>query len=200
MTYYEYKHRLRELRVTCVMNLEYHHDLEDCYGRQDKNVRVAVGALAVIGLVLSVPGVSFPLSAFAIAIVTTIAAVALNIISIGDREKTHGELFRLWSDMLADANREEFRTYENDEDGEVHALRAERLNDLCWKVSALSSREPVAQRKLLDHCHSRALMQLFGVQSTEELRERYAAEAATSSAAAAEATAVASDAAGAAAP
>jgi hypothetical protein len=197
LTYYEYKRQLETLRCTCAMNQLYHQKLEWRYGIADKSIRVAVGAFTVVGLILAVPGVNYPITGLILAVVAAIAGVALNVVPVADREKVHGELFRLWSDIRADAEREEIKTRESSDDGEVVAWRAERLCDLCSKAEDMSARESAAWVSLLKACDGDALMQLFGVRTREELRARYDAECATSSVSAEAATVGAGDAAGA---
>jgi hypothetical protein len=153
MTYGEYKRRLHELKFTCGMNMRYHHCLEWRWGMADKIVRIIVGVLAIFGLVYAVPDFLNPLSGLIIAVVSLVAAAVLNIVPVGDREKHHGELFRLWGDLRSDAVQEEHKTCESEDDKEANKPRFERLCELVQKSDALNSVESAPWKGLLKKCY-----------------------------------------------
>ncbi len=154
MTNSEYQKRLYELTHTCEMNQLYHQILEWRFGFADKTLKIIVGILAVAGAVLAVPGLqaTWAWTGFYVAGLSAAFAVALNVIPVGDKEKTHGELFRLWSDLLNDALQEEHKTCEKDEDKEAQALHNSRLGELLAKRELLNASESAAWPKLLLRC------------------------------------------------
>src|SRR5262249_9621423 len=73
-------------------------------------------------------------------------------IPVGDWEKTHGEMFRLWSDLRKDALILEHRTCDVKCDAHVDPYCAERLAELVSKTESFHAQEPLAYKSLLDEC------------------------------------------------
>src|SRR5260370_41601843 len=109
MTNQEFRRRLHKLIFTCGQNHRYHHYLERLWGVTDKVIRGLVAILAIIGTILAVPGADSPPTGLVVAIFATAVAAILNIVQVGDREKFHGEMFRLLTDLQIDAETEEHK-------------------------------------------------------------------------------------------
>src|ERR1700733_10077170 len=107
MTSKHFKVQIDELKFIAGFNARYHHYLEERYEWRDKFIRAVIAVLAATGLVFSINDA--PPWGFIVALVSLMAAVVLNIYLVGDWEKEHGELFRLWSDLRKDADLEEIR-------------------------------------------------------------------------------------------
>jgi hypothetical protein len=154
MTNNEYQTRLYELINICEINQLYHQRLEWRFGFADKALKIIVGVLAVAGAVLAVPGIptSWTWAAFIVASLSAVFAVALNIIPVGDKEKSHGEMFRLWSDLLKDALQEEHKTCEMESGKDVPKSVDEHLRELIGKKECLNASESAAWPKLLLRC------------------------------------------------
>jgi hypothetical protein len=160
MTGDEYKYRLNKLIFTCAMNQKYHRQCEWWYGTADKIIRIAVGVLAVIGLVVGLAGKDYTTLGIWLAVFSLIVAFALNVFPVGDREKFHSSFFRLWSDLRKDAANEEHKTCELDDDANAPPQRCERLADLWGKAESLNSGEPAAWPNLLIQCQEDARREL----------------------------------------
>jgi hypothetical protein len=154
MTNSEYKRRLHELIYTCETNQRYHQRLEWRFGWADKSLKIVVGLLAFFGAVLAAPGLpsSWAWAGFIVAGFSAAFAVALNVIPVGATEKTHGELFRLWSDLLTDALQEEHKTCDKVDNGEAAKAQDERLSELIGKKESLNASESAAWQGLLLEC------------------------------------------------
>jgi hypothetical protein len=156
MTAPEYQYRLRTLITTCAMNQKYHHTLEWRYGMADKVIRIVVGVLAVVGLAAAFGGPDHHTADIWLAVVSLVAALALNIVPVGDREKHHGELFRLWSDLRRDADREELKGCELGDDDKATGPCVERLSELLGKKDSLNATESAPWPKLIARCAAEA--------------------------------------------
>ncbi len=152
MTNFTLKRLLFNLKFTAGMNARYHQREEMYWGRWDRGIRIAVGILAVFGLVFATPSMDVWHLGLATAIISLIAAAVLNILPVGDWEKRHGELFRLWSDLRRDAVLEEQRVSEEDDGLQGVEQATVRLNDLTSKVESLHANEPAPDMKLLKEC------------------------------------------------
>lgn len=150
-----YRNKMYELIVVSGMNHTYHQAYESFWGKWDKGVKAAVCILTVIGLVLAVPGIDMPWTGLWMAIVSACAAFVLNIVPIGDWEKEHGEMFRLWSDLRSDCENEELKTCSSAEEDTVPKHAAERLLDLQSKSNALHAMERNPNTRFLDACHAK---------------------------------------------
>ena len=164
MTAQEYREKLHELIVTCGFNTRYHQVLAQRWKRWDRNIRILVGALAAFGLLFSVPGFEcHPWWGLVTAFLSLIAAVALNILPVGDWEKAHGELFRLWVDLRRDVANEKFRASEVGEDeGKAAPKLVDRLCELDQKSHSLDAQEPAPERELLIRCQREEELSVCG--------------------------------------
>src|SRR5207249_9315281 len=98
-----------------------------------------------------------------VAIVSVIVAIALNIIPIGDWEKTHAELFRSWSDLRKDAEVEATKACSLDPKDSVPPHVADRLCDLTNKEHSLDADEPAPWKWLLKRCQGDEVQSRWGI-------------------------------------
>jgi hypothetical protein len=192
MIYGEHKRRLDEVIFISGMNSRYHHVLEWWWGFLDKTIRVVVGILAVVGLILSVPGVDAPRAGLAIAIVSLVAAAILNIVPVGDWEKTNGEMFRLWSGLRKDAVLLENKTCDKDDDKDAYSAYCDHLLGLIQKMESLHALQHAPLKGLLLRCEGDENESRWGAgirteaqikQRRAELQREETAQAATSASA-----------------
>jgi hypothetical protein len=185
MTGADLKRSLYELKFTAGFNVRYHHRLEAFYGRWDKAIRIAVGVLAVPGLLLAVK--DEPPFGVIVAIVAMAAAVVLNIIPVGDWEKRHGELFRLWSDLREDADLAELGCCDLGDAGQATEHAADRLAELTGKSHRLNAAEPLGCRWLLVECMEDETEALWGkgVRTPEDVAREQARRSSSPAAASA---------------
>jgi len=154
MNHDEYCCRMRDVKYTAGMNARYHQNCEDWFDWWDKAIRVAVAGLAVFGLVLAVPGLdkdwpgaNIPWWGLVVAILSMVAAVALNVIPVVEKAKFHGEMFRAWSELRKEAVLEEHKTCDGSKDHHI-----DRLAELISKMESLNAREPFPDSELLEKC------------------------------------------------
>src|SRR5439155_12646904 len=98
---------------------------------------IIVGILAIVGAIVAVPSLDLPRPGFIIGLISVVAVIILNVLPVGDWAKTHGEMFRLWSELRKDAGQEEHRACENGEDVREHA--SDRLCELIGKMESLNA-------------------------------------------------------------
>lgn len=150
MTGHEFKSRLHKVKFTAGMCARYHHAYEEWYGKIDKVIRAAVAILAVISLPLAVK--DEPPWGLVLAIGSLAIAVVLNIYLVGDWEKSHGELFKLWSDLRHDAEAEELKSVDLGDDDQAPAYTMQRLHELVNKQHSLDSMESFPNERFLNKC------------------------------------------------
>ncbi len=174
MTNTEYKRRLDELIFTCGMNCRYHQILKQRFSRWDRGIRIAVGVLAIAGLVVAFPETVPAALGLAVAVLALAVAVILNIVPVGDWSRDHAELFRLWSDLRRDAVLEEHETCEAEEEKEAASFRFRRLCELDGKAEALHAAEPAPNSNLLEQCYGDELESVWGkgIRTPEQAEER----------------------------
>ena len=147
MNPHEFQQKVWELTQTAAINQRYHQRLEWWWGAADKLVRILVGILAVASLVVTIAGSDFQTSAVVIGFASVIAAIVLNVIPLGDREKFYGEMFRRWSDFRKDA--EKLGRYLSESNDKPSKADIELLRELEGKQHALDADEPAPWRRLL---------------------------------------------------
>lgn len=179
MTTKEYCDELYKLKFMCGFNQQYHQILEWRYGVADKLVKVALAIFTLIGVVLAFPSLASPTAGVVVAVAAAAAAWTLNIIPLDSREKFHGEMFRLWSDLHADAEQEGRRSCGRDISNSANHHFCDRLGDLQSKAHALHAMEPAAHRGLLQRCEEDERERMWGpgvrtVPQVEEARQQQA--------------------------
>ena len=133
------------------MNQRYH-QRRASYWRWDRGVRVAVGFLAVGGLVLSFATVThegWDWLSITIAAVAAVAAIILNIVPIGDWQRDHVSLFRSWTDL-----REEVDILPYDASRRVTDELIDRLRWLEAKMHRICGCEPQCRPDMLLKCEN----------------------------------------------
>lgn len=97
----EYKDEVYRLKFMCGFNHRYHQIVAARWRNIDRALRIALGLLAVVGLTLSMPGIDFGWWGFAVAFVSLAVAVILNILPVGDWEKSHNDFLSAMDRLLA---------------------------------------------------------------------------------------------------
>jgi hypothetical protein len=146
----EYCQRLRQIMYTCAVNQRYHHILEWRWGAGDKAIRIIVGIFAILGAVLAVPKLDAPCWGFIVALLSVVAAAVLNIVPVGDREKFHGEMFRLWGDLRRNALADELKTCDSEDDPPPYLV--DHLREMLDKMESFNLEEPAPWMGLLNRC------------------------------------------------
>lgn len=149
-------------RFTAGISQRYHQIMEWRWSAADKFLRIFVGVLAVLGLWASLKGSSFAWHSEAIAVVSMLIAVALNVVPAGDREKYHGEMFRRWSDLRTAVDAIESKVKADDLDGKPSICLQERLSDLKNSENGLHGQEPAPWPKLLARCEKEERRSIYG--------------------------------------
>jgi hypothetical protein len=188
MTTDEYCARLHEVVFTASANAAYHQELQARYQRSDKAIRIIVAILALIGVILAVPGFAIPhvdvgWVGFVVAIFSVAMAMVLNIVPVSERAVLHGEMFRAWSALRKDGVLEQHKARNCDE---VADHRCERLGELIGDLESLHAMEdPEGDDKLLLRCQEDENERLWGVRTNEEVQKKRIAQESASSAASA---------------
>jgi hypothetical protein len=143
----DYSARLRDIVYTASFNARYHQYFESRYDYIDKIIRIVIAILAIFGMVLAVPkfDLASPWVGFCVALISLVFAGILNIVPVVEKAKFHGEMFRCWSDVRANAVLEQQKTYSIVP--EEHHF--ERLEELSRNMESLHADEPYADNKLL---------------------------------------------------
>ena len=141
-----------QLSVLTGMNQRYHQRRTHVWTVCNRSVQITVGVLAVAGVCLSVAAWlahddRVDIAAIIVASLAAIAAIALNVLPLGDWSQQHADLFRRWSDLREDIDGLLF-----DVDGDPGIVQSERLKQLDAKVHRICGSEPHFQKKLLEEC------------------------------------------------
>jgi hypothetical protein len=152
MTVGEGRKHLWEINFISGFNQRYHHRLEWWWGMADKIVRIAVGILAVLGFWTVFPNSASSDTEFCIALAGVIAALVLNVIPLGDREKFHGEMFRRWSAVRSDAELQRTKLGGKAEDDNLTTAVFDRILEITEHEQQLHADEPAPYRWLLKLC------------------------------------------------
>lgn len=96
----ELEDKLYFLEYTTRLNQRYHQARERMWAILERGTRMIVGFLAGLGVVTCFIGPEW--ASVLVAILALLAAIALNVLPFGDREKASGELFRRWTDLRTD--------------------------------------------------------------------------------------------------
>jgi hypothetical protein len=184
MTIQDYNNRLHELMFTCGMNQRYHQRLKLYWAILDRTIRIAVGVLAVLGLVFAIPGMDNGWG-LRVAILSLVVAIALNIVPVSDWEKAHAELFRAWSELRKDAESESVKACSLDGTS-VPSYVADRLCEMTGKEHSLDADEPAPWKWLLARCQGDEVEARWGkgirtFADAEKERERRQSKPPTSS-------------------
>ena len=136
------------------MNQRYHQARAHLWTCWNRGVQISVAVLAVIGVCLSVVSLlveSKVADGFAIAVATmaAIAAIALNVLPLGDWAAMHLDLFRRWTDL-----REDIDSLKLETTADPSKYGIQRLRELSAKVHRICATEPAPNETLLNKCHA----------------------------------------------
>jgi len=153
MTRDDFLDKQYELSVQAGMNQRYHQRYATWYWQWDAGIKAVTAAAAVIGLALSI-ATAFPNSnpylvgaEVFLAIVTTVAAVVLNVIPVGNWEQFHRDFFRQWTDL-----REELESLLYECQGEPDSPHIMQLQKLEGKMHRICGQEPSPNDNLIRIC------------------------------------------------
>lgn len=157
--------KLYELSYTCGVNQRYHQTLEWYWGVAERGVRIVVGVLAVAGVS---SGDNWTTT---IGYASLVAAIVLNIIPLGDREKFHAELFRAWSDLRRETEKLDHCGTQAATKNAIRSYHVERLSELEERKHALNGSEPAPWRCLLKRCEGDETESRWGagIRTTEQV-------------------------------
>ncbi len=172
MTGQECRQTIYRLTYVSSLNQRYHAKLRRFWAIADRAIRIIVGMLAVAAAIFAVPPLETPWPSLWVAIAAAVAAFVLNVVPVGDWEKIHAELFRLWSDVRKDAEQTDLRARGLPPDQPIPEHLEERVIELAGKEHSLDSNEPAPVRWLLRQSQHEENESRFG----PELRTHAAVE------------------------
>lgn len=153
------KDDLEWLSFTAAMNQRYHQSEAARYGQKDHRVKLAVGISGVWSLIISISAAFnsneyLQVSAFLITVITTVAAVYVNISKADEKQKASLDLFRRWTDVRQDVDTTASKACrEKLTQKEVDFLFS-RYEELLFKKNSLNGQEVDAiDEKLLEKCY-----------------------------------------------
>jgi hypothetical protein len=153
MTRDEFLDKQYELSVQAGMNQRYHQKYTRFWRRLDTAIKIITAAAAVVSAMLASatmvpnPDPRLMWGSLILAVVTTIAAVALNVLPFGGYEKDHRDLFRQWTDIREDL---EALLFDCDGDPSPHNLC--ELKKLDAKAHRICGQEPSPNDKVIRLC------------------------------------------------
>lgn len=153
MTNDEFRHAQYDVSFTAGMNQRYHQSRASLWKKCDLSTKIAVGALAVLGAILSFvswsdSGWLSNLLSVVAAVAAAVAAIALNVLPFGEWSSNHNALHQRWTDLREDVDALLFELDSREPDAHLLA----RLRELDMKVHRIGGSEPLANRTLLERC------------------------------------------------
>lgn len=151
MTAKEFLDKQYHISVAAGMNQRIHQAKASWWTGWDRACKIIVALLAVASLCLSLWAVS-PTGAdwgrFSIVIsaLGALAAIALNVLPLGDWASRHNALFQRWSDMREDVDSILF-----DVNSDPTATHIRRLKELDAKFHRICGSEPKCRPKVVKH-------------------------------------------------
>lgn len=135
------------------MNQRYHQHEASLNASRDLWAKVATAMFAMIGVSLALAGamtVSGVIDWLGVTFsaIAAVAAIFLNVLPYGAREKEHVDLFRRWTDLREDIDRLEFELG----DGSPTPPLAEQLQTLESKLHRICGAEALANQRLWRQC------------------------------------------------
>lgn len=154
--------KLYDLKYTAGMNTRYHHQMMWWLGAADKLLRIIIGVVAVVGIFLAIKAEAYPNAGIWLAVISAVLAFILNVVPLGDWEKSHVDLFRSWSDIRSEAELSEMKLAHK-------TLPPHRLEAICERIFELTTREhqlcasePAPFKGLLLRCQEDETESLLG--------------------------------------
>lgn len=153
----DFAYQRLDLSMTAGMNQRYHQARSHWWICWNRAVQIAVGLLAVIGACLAVSAASVDnvwvdVSAILFASLAAVAAIALNVLPLGDWAQEHLDLFRRWSDLREDVDALEFEQPPGAV-GDIPRELVDRLKALDAKKHRICGIEPAMNERLLEKCY-----------------------------------------------
>lgn len=147
MTAHDSHRWLHDLKATAGMRCRYNQQLTWRWGWTNRAARILMLALAVA----SVAALATDLAAV-VACLTVVAALALNVLPLGEHVQHHYSLFKQWSTFRRDVERLKARTLDLADGGAVPARYIERWHELAADRCRLDALDPVSWPDLADRC------------------------------------------------
>ena len=153
----DFDYQQLRLSMTAGMNQRFHQARARHWLWWNRFIQISVGSLAVLGLCLAVAAAfsesrAIDWIAVFVAFLAAVAAIALNVVPVGDWAQQHLDLFRRWCDLREEVDSLLFEVTGDPTDG-----RVERLKQLDGKVHRNCSAEPGLDEKtekILMECHA----------------------------------------------
>jgi hypothetical protein len=144
MTRHEFLEQQLRISVTSGINQRFHQDRARYWSRWNQTVQIAVAALAVLGLCMSVGALTAANAwvdgaSIFVAAMAAVVAIILNVSPIGDYAQDHRDLFRRWTDLREDIDA---MLFDVEDEPEPHDVR--RLRELDARLT-----EPAGQKSRL---------------------------------------------------
>lgn len=160
------------LSFTSAMCVRYHQQKWTFFSHKDKNIRILVGVIALVGVVFSLLGVTLTnltiniLSA-TISVLALALAIALNVSSALKSEVFHRDLFRRWSDLREEIDGQIILLGSHDSETAPENL-VRRLQELTEKKNRINSLEDSPDNELLERCYEDENLARTGYRNKEE--------------------------------
>jgi hypothetical protein len=158
----EFRGELHNLAYTAEVNQRYHHLKQRQMWLWDKVVKIGVAVLAVLALIAAFVPHELKWLEVTAALLAALAAVALNVVPVGEWITEYGEMFRSWSDLLLDAEQLELKAREIDDGAPVPIHLVERLQETINRQCQLDAMEPPPDDKLLSRCQGDINERMYG--------------------------------------
>lgn len=142
--------KLHEQKVTAEVNQRYHQLLARRWERWDRAAKIAVAILGTVALLSSFLPAHHAWAGVALGAAGVVAAVALNVVPLGDWRCAHGEMFRSWGELVQSAEQLEFRARKLGEDATVPGPLFERLEEVASRSYQLDATESAPDAALLE--------------------------------------------------
>ncbi len=144
--------KVYHLSVTAGMNQRYHQDRAFLWTLWDRICKIIVAALAVAALCLCVvtavvEGVIWDEWSIGVAIAAAVAAIALNVLPLGDWASQHNALFERWTDYREDVDSQFLNIPQTPTADDLI-----RLKELDARMHRICGSEPAPSKKKLQQC------------------------------------------------
>ena len=137
MTRDEYLDKQYVLSVTAGVNQRYHQHRASVWTTWDRICKIVVGVLAVAGVCLSVATAAYKtdgwdIASIVVASLAAMAAIALNVLPLGDWASLHTALFQRWTDFREEVDDLIYRVKDTPNANDIDRLR--ELQAKCIRI------------------------------------------------------------------
>ena len=138
-------------------------------------LKIVVAVLAVFAVAAVFLFHELKWAEFIVALLAALAALALNVVPVGEWVTEFGEMFRSWSDLLRDVEQLELKARDLGDEEQTPEHLVERLNDGLSRQCQLDSLEHAPDEKLLLRCQGDVNVCTYGkgVRTYEEAMAKY---------------------------